>query len=191
MARAHDQNEPIMTLTPSPPNRKQVCQRWRRLSASRAQPGSILLSYVFFSIPKRFVFHCLEASSQPTELKFTLGDPDDQKVAPQGLTKIHVHNSKLVKFDRFYKENWFLNYSRVWKMHERHLTCRVASFTDFKLHWKSLDIFSNWAPNEPWQSRFVAKYCFLLLFLIKTIKRYGSEVKIGKCHIVWDPAHHG
>ena len=113
-----------------------------------------------------FVFQCLEASSQPTELKFTLGDPDDQKVAPQELTKFHFHNSKLVEFDRFYKETWFLNYSRVWKMHERHLTCRAASFTDFKLHWKSLDIFSNWAPNEPWQSWFAAKYCFLLLIYI-------------------------
>ena len=78
MARDHVRNEAIMTLTPSPQIVKKMALGGRGLAqVELSQDPWICLMFCFFKFPKRFVFQCLEASSQPQKLNITLGDPDD------------------------------------------------------------------------------------------------------------------
>ena len=77
MARDHGQSGPIMTLTPSPQIVKKFATGGRGLAQAELSQNSWIRLMFFFKIPKRFVFQCLEASSQPKKSNITLGDPDD------------------------------------------------------------------------------------------------------------------
>ena len=79
MARDHGQNEAIMTLTPSHQMSKKFAIGGRGLAQVELSqnPWIRFMLFFFLKIPKRYVFQCLEASSQPKKSNITLGEPDD------------------------------------------------------------------------------------------------------------------
>ena len=94
MARDHGQNEAIMTLTPSPQIVKKLAWGGRGLAQVELSQNPWIRFMFFFKIPKRYVFQCLEASSQPKKSNITLGDPDDEKVDTPRADKVSFSKFK-------------------------------------------------------------------------------------------------
>ena len=93
---------------------------------------------LFFLIPICFVFQYFGALDQPQLPKFTLGDPNDQDVKPQGPTKSYFLIRKCWNFICFCSKNAKVHFCNFCNLQDAILTNNFDFFTSLQPSRKTL-----------------------------------------------------
>ena len=147
---------------PIPPNRKKVCHRWQRLSASWAQPGLMNLSYVFFQNSQTICFPTFWGIQPAQKIKHHLGRSRRlESRNPKGwqcfIFKIQKWSNSLdfirksdfwnfADFAKCRRDIWHVRWqaSRFWICHQK---LQVSSTIGFQMMTPSLNLIQKGGQN--------------------------------------------